>query len=382
MKIYPVCFNGKIEKIVPIDGADRINQAWISGWETIIAKDSLNVGDLVVIATEGAVIPYELAESLGITKYLKHKKGTNEYVVRTTKLKGVYSSAVIIAKNDAYEELENTEKAFGVYKYEEPLVDNNVNKTGIKNKNNRVKNLNFEVYYKFPNSKNVPNMFNENDTIEVSRKIHGTNFRAGYLVKNKLSFWDKVKKFFGLLNDSNYYEFVYGSHNVQKIGNILNSGFYDTDVWASIVKKYNLESELQFLYKYLNEFETENVGKGIEVYGELYGPGIQKYYDYGETELKMKVFDIQLDGKYLPTKVVKYYCGLCNLDYVDVLYTGQYNEDIIRSYQNKNYINDTEVPHEGVVVKSIDGNRDKIAKYISPEYLEFQGSKSDSTDFH
>ena len=96
------------------------------------------------------MIPYELAESLGITKYLKHKKGTNEYVVRTTKLKGVYSSAVIIAKNNVYEELENTEKAFGVYKYEEPLVDNNVNKTGIKNKNNRVKNLNFEVYYKFP----------------------------------------------------------------------------------------------------------------------------------------------------------------------------------------------------------------------------------------
>ena len=67
---------------------------------------------------------------------------------------------------------------------------------------------------------------------------------------------------------------------------------------------------------------------------------------------------------------------------ISLLYTGQYNEDIIRSYQNKNYINDTKVPNEGVVVKSIDGNRNKIAKYISPEYLEFQGSKSDSTDFH
>jgi hypothetical protein len=49
-------------------------------------------------------------------------------------------------------------------------------------------NPNFQVYYKFPNQNNTPNMFNENSDVVITRKLHGTNSRYGIVKKSKLSF--------------------------------------------------------------------------------------------------------------------------------------------------------------------------------------------------
>ncbi len=86
--INSCCFVGRIEEIKAIEGADKIVQAIISNWECVIQKDKYNVGDLVIIATTDAVIPFELAESLGVTSYLKNRKRTGQLTVKTTKLKG------------------------------------------------------------------------------------------------------------------------------------------------------------------------------------------------------------------------------------------------------------------------------------------------------
>ena len=81
----------------------------------------------------------------------------------------------------------------------------------------------FKVYYKFPNQKNVPDMFNENDIVEITRKIHGTNARYAILKKPKTTIIDKLKSRlyskFGIGGDKwkwCEYEFYVGSHNVLK----------------------------------------------------------------------------------------------------------------------------------------------------------------------
>jgi hypothetical protein len=58
-------------------------------------------------------------------------------------------------------------------------------------------NPNFHIYYKFPNQKNVPDMFNGNDEVVITRKLHGTNARYGIVKKRKLSIFDRVKLLFG-----------------------------------------------------------------------------------------------------------------------------------------------------------------------------------------
>jgi len=375
-----VCFVARINEIKPIEGADNIEQGVIGGWNCIIKKDSHKVDDLVVVATTDAVIPQELSDAMNVTNYLR--KGGR---VRTVKLRGVYSECLIISLDSLpqmkqqyangigyyWDEGEDLMEVLGIYKYEPPAVQVQL-ASGRKIKYNQ--NPNFGVYYKFPNIKNVKGMFNEFDEVEVSRKIHGTNARYGIVKKNKLSIWDKVKRFFG--DEWVEYEYVYGSHNVEKGSD--SQGFYDTDVWKTIAEKYNIREKLWEFFKLTKEhYNTEN---GIIIYGEIYGPGIQKNYDYGLKEIEYAGFDVTINGEYQPTARSFVIHDMIGLNYVPVLEFNNWSEDLLTKY-TFDKIEGTKVPHEGVVIKSTDGNRHKVSKIINPEYLIY-GEKNNVGDSH
>jgi RNA ligase (TIGR02306 family) len=376
-----VCFVARINEIKPIEGADNIEQGVIGGWNCIIKKDSHKVDDLVVVATTDAVIPQELSDAMNVTNYLR--KGGR---VRTVKLRGVYSECLIISLDSLpqmkqqyangigyyWDEGEDLMEVLGIYKYEPPAVQVQL-ASGRKIKYNQ--NPNFGVYYKFPNIKNVKGMFNEFDEVEVSRKIHGTNARYGIVKKRKLSIWDKVKRFFG--DEWVEYEYVYGSHNVEKGSD--SQGFYDTDVWKTIAEKYNIREKLWYLFK--NTKEQYSIKDGIVIYGEIYGPGIQKNYDYGLKEIEYAGFDVTINGEYQPTsRSFVIHDNMMGLNYVPVLEFNNWSEDLLTKY-TFDKIEGTKVPHEGVVIKSTDGNRHKVAKIINPEYLIY-GEKNNVGDSH
>lgn len=146
--------------------------------------------------------------------------------VRSVKLKGVYSECLIMSPESLgldpskLKEGQDLQDILGIFKYEPPAVQVQLS-SGRKVRYHQ--NPNFGIYYKFPNLKNVQGMFTEEDEVEISRKIHGTNARYGIVKKIKLSFWDKVKlklnSVLGIGGDSWKYcdfEFVIGSHNVVK----------------------------------------------------------------------------------------------------------------------------------------------------------------------
>jgi RNA ligase (TIGR02306 family) len=370
-----VCFVARIGEVKPIEGADNIEQAFVGGWSCIVPKGQYSQGYLAVIATTDAVIPQELSDSMNVTNYLR--KGQR---VRTVKLRGVYSECLIIPFSklllpktfaDTVKEGKDMMELLGIYKYEPPAVQVQLS-SGRKVKYHQ--NPNFGVYYKFPNIKNVNAMFNENDEVEVTRKIHGTNARFGICKKRKLNLWDKVKRFFG--DKWVEYEYVYGSHNVEKGSD--SQGFYDTDVWKTIAEKYNIREKLWDLFKNLQD--VYEVGSGIVIYGEIYGPGIQKNYDYGLKEIEYAGFDMTIDGRYVPCSTSFKYHSMLGLKYVPVLEVWNWSEDLLTKY-TFDKIEGTKVPHEGVVIKSIDGNRHKVAKIINPDYLIY-GEKNNVGDSH
>jgi hypothetical protein len=221
-------------------------------------------------------------------------------------------------------------------------------------------NPNFHIYYKFPNLKNVPDMFTEEDEVEITRKIHGTNARYGIVKKTKLSLLDKIKKFFG--NKWIEYEFIVGSHNVEKGSE--SQGFYDTNVWYDVEKKYDIKNKL---WEYVKT--GADIGDGITLYGEIYGAGIQKGYDYGLKKIEFVGFDVKFSGEYLNTfeskEVIKSGLGL---PYVEVLYFGNWSQKVQDKYVFNNFIPGTKVPEEGIVIKHMSGERQKIAKVINPDY--------------
>lgn len=68
-----VCYVAKINEIKPIEGADKIEQVVVGGWNCIAQKGLYKVDDLVVVATTDAIIPEDLAEELGVTNYLRKR---------------------------------------------------------------------------------------------------------------------------------------------------------------------------------------------------------------------------------------------------------------------------------------------------------------------
>ena len=371
-----VCYVARVIEIKEIPGADNIEQGVIGGWNCIVKKGDYKVGDLVAIATTDAVIPQGLSDAMNVTSYLR--KGGR---VRTVKLRGTYSECLVIANQflpvGYNPEGKDLMESLSIFKYEPPVRQ--VQLAGgrkIKYKDNP----NFTVYHKFPNIKNVTGMFSERDNVQITRKIHGTNARYGIVKKHKLSFWDKCKKFLRLTDKWIEYEYVYGSHNVEKGSD--TQGFYDTDVWRTVADKYDIKNKLWHFAKSVDLSTFEEVGSGIVLYGEIYGPGIQKNYDYGLKELEFAGFDITLNSKYQNTIRTRHIItAALSLPHVPELLVASWSQEMQDKFTFNNFIEGTKVPHEGIVIKHVSGQREKVAKVINPDYLIY-GEKHDVGDSH
>lgn len=215
-----VAYVGKIGSVSEIPGADNIELVLVNGWQAITKKGEYKVDDLVVVATTDAVIPQKLSDGLGVTNYLR--KGQR---VRTVKLRGVYSECLLIPITFVPEkyryEGSDCMELLEIFKFEPPVKTITLVSGGRKVKYHQ--NPNFHIYYKFPNQKNVPDMFSEEDEVVITRKLHGTNARYAILKKQKITFIEKIKIFlnsnFGIGGDKwkwCEYEFHIGSHNVLK----------------------------------------------------------------------------------------------------------------------------------------------------------------------
>jgi hypothetical protein len=265
-------------------------------------------------------------------------------------------------------------EALDIYKYEPPVKQIQL-ASGKKIKYKE--NPNFHIYYKFPNLKNVVGMFTKDDDVQITRKLHGTNARYGIVKKSKLSLWDKVKKFFRLADEWINYEYVYGSHNVEKGSD--SQGFYSTDVWREVADKYGIKERL---WNYVKQQHIEDLGSGFVIYGEIYGAGIQKNYDYGLKELEFAGFDVTIDGKYCTTHYSEFIVTeVLGLNHVEELHVGKWSQEIQDKYTFNNFIDGTKVPHEGIVIKHTSGERQRVAKVINPDYLIY-GEKNDVGDSH
>jgi hypothetical protein len=144
-----------------------------------------------------------------------------------------------------------------------------------------------------------------NDIITVTVKCHGSSgIFANILCNRQLTWWEKVKKFFGAHVETIEYGNVYSSRNViknQYINKQVTPGFYEKDAWAPV-----------------NEMLKPHIVPGMTVYGEIVGyvegtdKPIQKKHDYG-CEIG--------EWKFLPYRITttspdgrKYEWNVCEVD--------------------------------------------------------------------
>lgn len=370
-----LCYVVQIDNILPINGADRVEQTIVGGWHIMVRKDQFKIGDKAIYFEIDSKVPEKepfdfLASKHYKIKTQKYFKGavisqgllmsfkdfnwdTNKYEVGTplTDVLGVVYSVADdnkrkITVNKYARMKQRNSKLFNKYKWLNKLY----NKTWGKKilffflGNRRDAKAAFwpdwVVKTDEERVQNLPQLFPPDD-IEwfVTEKIDGTS--TTFTMK-------KGKR--------NKYEFYVCSRNVV-FDKPDKQCFYETNVYTQMAEKYKLEEVLHsILYK-----EDNKDLLFVTIQGETYGKGIQQR-DYHMDTIDLKVFNVIFgykDGRTerLNPRLMTNFLAQYNLPCVPILdehFKLPQTIDEMVAYAEGDSVVDGDY-REGVVLRTYDG---------------------------
>ena len=353
--------------------ADRLSVARINGQDGFVCIVGLNEfkdGDLVIYIPSDSLLPQNIMDYREQTKI--HMTDNR---LRAIKIRGIISEGLCLDPSkwlpeEKIKEGEDVTELLDIKKYEPKISNKNPLRApggmrlGYKNKN-------FPKYTNIERIEKSPGKFDGRDVV-VTKKIHGSNWRAGYIEKDNIGlFKGFMKKFFGI----SYKEFLVGTHNTIRFTN--NEEQKNKDAYWKIAIKYDIEGvckRVLAVYDYTN----------IVFYGELYGPKIQKGYGYGveSDNFELRIFDIMLDGEYIAWDKAEWICEQFCLPTVEVVYCGKYYSNILALAQGVDEYGEWKGKREGIVIKTCQEEKSvygrRIAKKINSEYI----LDKNNTEYH
>lgn len=367
----------KVLNIEPHPNAHSLDIATVYDFKVVVRKGQYSIGDEIIFVPVDSILPSWLEEKLfGPDSKIKLNKSR----VRQIRIRGFASQGMLINPleidyTDRLRGLDNIPEVdlaevLGIEKYQPP-TRLSTPASAIK-RDKSLENKYFHKYTKFPNIKWYPEVFKPDEIVSITEKLHGSNFRAGWVPNYPKNIWERMLKFLKLLPS---YEYVYGSHNVQLQEKPGHKTFYDENIYERISNQYDLKNKLL---------------PGEVIYGEIIGPGIQKNYTYGipEGELKLVLFDLKTQttdsSVYVDVDHFQTWCSQRGFEKCPEIYRGLYNKDLVYAMASgmSVYSSYNDVL-EGVVVKplieipsSIIGR--KVLKVISEQYLDDKSN----TDVH
>ena len=361
----------KISKITPHANADKLEITEIEGWQVVTGKGNHATGDRVIFVPVDSVVPEEWAKKWGVYEYLGGKAHNR---VRCVKLRQKPSYGFIVPVPEELSKKKcgtDVKDYFGITKYLPPIRKEQGGTQGTP----RTQHPLFQKYTSIENMRNFWGNFQTGESVVVTEKIHGANFRIG-LVDSQLpkkDFVSKFLRFFRIKNRTKLVEeFVAGSHNVQRK---IPKNPKDMPYTSPLADKSVTEL--------LTNIKSKYRAKRVIMYGEVYGPSIQKLH-YGVTEgTKYMVFDILVNEDYLSWSVLKSFCDGYKIPTVPVLFEGAFSSQMIKELgEGKTTVKGAKHIREGVVVKpeveTTKRRHRKILKYKGADYLMWKDSKKGS----
>jgi RNA ligase (TIGR02306 family) len=315
----------EVQMIRPHPNADRLEIAEILGWQLVVAKGEYQVGDRVVYVPPDAMVPPEVSDSVGVTKYLS--KGR----VRAARLRGEPSYGFTLPAPVGVALGTNLADALGIRKYEPPVkaaANDAVPDHPL-----------FERYTEVENLRNFPRMFRADELVVVTEKIHGANCRAGIVEGERMA----------------------GSHKLRRAR--------PADLRASI---YWLPFQDERVVALLGDLAA--TARQVILYGEVYGR-LQKLH-YGVPKgLAFRAFDLYVDGRYLDAAEFFATCERHEVPTVPRLWEGPFGELNLKAVaEGPTAVAGGEHYREGLVVRPAVERHDPalgriIGKYLSDTYL-------------
>ena len=336
-----------VDTISPHPNADRLELAQIKGWQCVVQKGKYTPDSIVVYFPPNTTLPDFVAHQLGIFKYLKGRENSRR--VGQIRLRGEPSFGAIVDLPDCIEDAcywsvgQDVAHFYGAKKYEPPPKYTATDAVS--------ENPLFPRYTDIDNLRNFPDVFEEDEDVVVTEKIHGTNCRVGII--------DGVE--------------VAGSRRNQRLrpNDHLEANFY----WHP----WSIEGVRNLLHALARDHAV------VVLYGETYGR-VQSL-KYGKpNDIAFAAFDLLLDGKYVDFDTFELYCHRYYVPMIPVLARTKYSLDTIKSHSSgKSEVPGASCIREGVVVRSITdrvttkGGR-PVYKYLSDDYLLNSFSTNNTSD--
>lgn len=342
----------EVNKLVPIEKADKIQSAIILGNSVIVSKE-LQSG------TKGLYFPLEcqIAEGFLSKHNLLREKERNADVskagffelngrVRAVSLRGHKSEGFFIpleGLHEAYNQIKSLEVGTDFdylndecicRKYVVKSKESNggsvskANKKAV-NQFTRLVDNQFHLHVDTIHAKKNFDKISPNDIISITDKWHGTSaVFSNVLTNRQLKWYEKLLLKLGVRIETAEYGNVYSSRKVVKnqyINNEATNGFYGSDIWSMV-----------------NDEIKGVIPKGTSVYGEIVGyitgsgKAIQGGYNYGCQPntykfLVYRVTNTTIDGHVTEYSwgQIKEFCAKYGLEHVKEFYYG-YAKDLYK----------------------------------------------------
>ena len=405
------CTVVEVNQLFEIENSDKLARAVILGNNIVVPKTTV-LGEKMLYFVSGTQLSHEYC----YRNNLYAEKGTNYdpeatgYIsnrqrrVKALKLRGVISDGMLMPMSSLKPFLEEGSiKALNVGDEFTDINENSLCEKFIvkapdvktaapkeRGKKVKLKDLIIENQFHFHSdtahfAKNV-HKFEANDLVCITRKRHGSSFIVAHVKLHKtLSFVEKLLLKLGVDINTEHYGYVYSSGKPksqtpkgvvsdQIDWKTTNKSFYEkNDIWAKALAqtKHSLE-------------------KGISIYGEITGEGIQGAgYTYGR-DYALHVYRITQTGAdghvyEFGWEELKAYCAKYGLEHVEEYYFGKlkdfpyFSDDLLgvlsEQYLNKSY-SDCKID-EGICIRNF-SKGGEIYKYKSPNFLKVESDEQEA----
>jgi RNA ligase (TIGR02306 family) len=362
----------KLGAISKHPNADSLSITEVFGNPVILKTGSFNTGDWAVYVPVDSLVPTNRPEFAFLAK-----DGKSSHRVKAAKLRGIFSMGLLVPVPADVKFNEDTDFApiLGVEKWLSPIeleeAKTEATKNGRKKRAFGLKSPKLPVYG-VDSFRKFSTLFNDGESVVITEKLHGSNFRAMHDGKRlwvgshkvmrgatRHIFWEYLDR--GFLWAKTKLGFKSRANIIRDAG----------DIWWKTAENYDLANKLKKL-------------PNCVFYGEVYGEKVQHLtYDSPKGQ-KFAMFDIfsLTQNKFLDYQDFKDICASLELPTVPVLYIGPWDANVANNWKHwadnattTLFLPGTK-PHmaEGVVIKTAVErtvyNVGRVAlKYVGTNYL-------------
>ncbi len=297
--------------------ADRLEMAVVDGWRAACPIGQFRPGQKVAYIPEGALLPWDLVEELGLADPPR-LAGPKRNRVKPIRLRGELSQGLIYG-GDRIAGLrvgDNAMDTLGLVKWVPPVP---VHMSGQVIPGPKV---GFDI----DNLKAWPDRLEDGETVVITEKLHGTFCCLG-LVRKGVERVDPVVSSKG----------------------VLGKGLrFDLDEPANADNLY-VRAWMEHAPRIHELFDLLDPDATMFLFGEIVGPKVQDLA-YGRQTPGYYLFDIRVDGGYVDWGTMADNAGKVGIQTVPVLYSGPWSSELVETHTDGR---STLASHhrEGVVIK-------------------------------